>query len=182
MSEFLIEQTPEELKATAAFQTHAELVQIALKRFGGSSAEEDPAIKEGIELSLKHKPLKAVASSELAVFDIEIVFDALADGQAEKRLFHIECCYELRYRLRKGYAPSKDELAAFHAGNALFQCWPFAREFVQNATQRMGLTVPPVPMFRVQLKRPVVATPDEGQSNAVSRGRKRARRPALNKA
>ena len=156
MNPFLIEQTQEEFKATANFQKNAELTQVRLKRFCASSPDKQPSVEQGFDLRIKHSSVNEPSSNEETSFDVEIVFDALGDGNLEKVWFHIDCCYELKYKLRPGYSPSKEELSAFHEGNALFHCWPFAREFVQNATQRMGLTVPPIPMFRVRVKRTAI--------------------------
>jgi hypothetical protein len=178
MGTFLIEQTPKEFKATAIFQRNAQLVQVRLKRFCANSVEPPPAVERGFDLSLKHSSLGATTSADQVAFDIEVIFDAIGDGDTEKQLFHIDCCYELKYKLRPGYTPSPEELAAFQAGNALFHCWPFAREFVQNATQRMGLTVPPIPMFRVQAKRPAIAAVEDKYAEAIPGSKQTRRRHA----
>lgn len=182
MSSFLIEQTPGDFKAIAVFQKNAELTHVRLKRFCASCAEELPSVERGFDLNLKHASLNATASSDQAAFEMEIAFDAFGDGDVEKSLFHIDCCYELKYRLTPGYAPSEEELRAFHEGNALFHCWPFAREFVQNATQRMGLTVPPIPMFRIQVKRPAIPAPGKVQRDVSSGSKRTSLKRALKKA
>ena len=68
---------------------------------------------------------------------------------SERHRFEVECRYALAYELRPGYSPSREELDAFREGNAIFHCWPYSRELVQNMTARMGLPIPPLPFLRL---------------------------------
>lgn len=126
-----------------------------MKRFSAQCAETEPEIKEGLQLDLRHRATRAEFKEGRAQFDIELDMDALGDKDPAKKLFHVDCCFELEYLLKPGYLPTGEELEAFKKGNAIFHCWPYVREFVQNATQRLGLAVPPIPLLRLQPVRPM---------------------------
>jgi hypothetical protein len=66
-------------------------------------------------------------------------------------VLRIECVLEAVYLLKGGYTPSAEERDAFHQGNAVFNCWPYFREFVQNSAGRMDFPPPPIPFLRVSL-------------------------------
>lgn len=63
-----------------------------------------------------------------------------------------ECSLVATYRLQEGYRPAHAVLNAFHKANAVFNCWPYFREFVQSSSLRMSIPPPPVPFLRVQVK------------------------------
>jgi len=83
------------------------------------------------------------------------------------KVFSVECAYELCYGLEEGYRPEGNEIEAFKNGNAIFNCWPYFREFFQNLTSRMDQAPPPLPFLRVA-PRPVVSTaPETGTAKAA---------------
>lgn len=149
MSVFSIEQAGEELASVHKFQTHAQLAGVKMKSFCARSAEKEPEIAGGLGLELKHSATRGEVEGGAARFDVKLEIEALGDKDPEKMLFHVDCCFELTYDLTPGYSPTEFELEAFKKGNALFHCWPYMREFVQSATQRMGLSIPPIPLLRL---------------------------------
>lgn len=67
------------------------------------------------------------------------------DDPSQENLLDLEVGFETDYLLRTGYVPSEEAIAAFKDGNAIFNVWPYFREFLQSATTRMGhppLTAP----------------------------------------
>lgn len=69
--------------------------------------------------------------------------------------------FELSYRVPEREAFSSEELDAFGQVNAVFNAWPYWREFVQSAFARMSLPNMIVPLFRVP--RPSPQNGDAGQ-------------------
>jgi hypothetical protein len=62
----------------------------------------------------------------------------------------VECAFDLDYELAdKSFQPSPESVTAFKDGNAVFNCWPYTREFVHNMAARMGLELPPLPLLRI---------------------------------
>lgn len=149
MSMFLIQQSDAELESVRNFQTRARLTGVRMKDFCARSAEKEPVISNGLELDLKHSVPRTEAADGLARFDVKLEIEALGDKDPEKMLFHVDCCIELTYTLAPDYSPTPSDLDAFKRGNAVFHSWPYMREFVQSATQRMGLSVPPIPLLRL---------------------------------
>jgi len=80
--------------------------------------------------------------------------------------FHIEAAFELVYRVDSLEGISEELVTEFGQRNALYNAWPYWREFVQSMTTRMGL-----PALRIPLLRP----PDlKFSPNAKARQRKKA--------
>ncbi len=172
MSVFTISQAHEELASVMKFQTHAQLSGVRMKSFCASSADKEPEINDGLQLDLQHSVTRASAEGDSAQFDVKLEIEALGDKDPEKLLFRVECCFELTYSLAPDYHPTEAEIEAFKQGNAVFHSWPYMREFVQSATQRMGLSVPPIPLLRLQPLPPIQdrdRKPDQKTANAARR-------------
>lgn len=162
MNPFLIEHSEEELRLTVEFQRHLAAVSaITLKSFLAHRAEKEPEAKKGLQLNLKHQGRHCIASEANACFEVSLTMDVLADGDPAKPLFHIECVFELVCELDSKFSPTEEQLKAFERGNAVFVCWPYMREFVQNATGRLGISVPPIPPLRVTGKRQPAEQPKD---------------------
>jgi len=142
---FIIEQNAEHVQERAEFISHAELSAIRMTQFSASRAGAQPEAGP-IELAMKHRTEKGESPEGQQVFLVDIDVRAMT-GEAEPAVFEVKTRFEVEYKLAPGFVPSEVQLQAFMDGNAAFHCWPFFREFVQSATQRMGLTVPPMPML-----------------------------------
>lgn len=163
MNPFVIEHSLDELRLTDEFQRHMRaLSAITLKSFSASRAGKEPEAKKGFRLDLKHYARHCGVSGVNACFDVSLTIDALADGDPRKPLFHVDCVFELVCELDEQFTPTEEHLIAFQRGNAVFVCWPYMREFVQNAISRLGLSVPPIPLLRVVRKRETVEGPPGG--------------------
>ena len=60
----------------------------------------------------------------------------------------IEAVFELRYGLNSTEGLTKENYDAFGESNAVFNAWPYWREYVQSATMRLGLPGLTLPLFR----------------------------------
>jgi hypothetical protein len=61
----------------------------------------------------------------------------------------VNCTFAVSYALLGGYVPSQDEITSFGRGTAVFNCWPYAREFLRDITARMGHQTPALPLLRI---------------------------------
>jgi len=85
--------------------------------------------------------LGILASFQIGGFD---------SSEPAKLLFEAECTFELLYELiDKSFKPESASIAAFKDGNAIFNCWPYAREFFNSVTTRMALSPPPLPLLKI---------------------------------
>jgi len=64
----------------------------------------------------------------------------------------VTATFELIYRLPRAVAPTQVELDTFARTNAIFNVWPYWREFIQNMFTRM--TLPPLLLPLYRLRRP----------------------------
>ena len=83
--------------------------------------------------------------------EIDVAFGlevADADGEQEFQA-EIRGTFELLYRIPADEDFSSEELAAFAQINAVFNAWPYWREFVQTSLARMDMPVLTVPVFRI---------------------------------
>jgi len=67
---------------------------------------------------------------------------------------------EAEYLLRPGFAPTTEQIDAFHSVNAIFNCWPFFRELISSMCVRMRIPVFLIPPLRIEGK----ADPSKGLS------------------
>lgn len=78
--------------------------------------------------------------------------------------FHIECEFELDYRLPEGFEASAEDLTAFGEISASFSAFPYARELVQSLTTRASLP----PLVLGTLRAPIDPPPSTGSEVAPS--------------
>jgi len=71
-----------------------------------------------------------------------------AEASNDEILMHIEADYDAIYKLREDCEPIKQEDAQnFGERNAPFHVWPFFREHISSAMQKMGLKPLILPMY-----------------------------------
>jgi hypothetical protein len=152
---FTITQGKDEVQAAHRFQINTELRGVQLLECSASTSEGQAQLLDRLCLGLKMEPSVLAVSEEEARIGVGItVFGDPEEAaeDAQQHLFEVVCRYALIYRLDEGYAPAQEQLDAFKDGNAVFHCWPYARELVQNLTMRMGLPIPPLPFLRLAPK------------------------------
>ena len=87
--------------------------------------------------------------------DLFVNFFREGEEDSSSPVVWIEASYELLYRveLNEGPGISENELNLFGEGTALFNVWPYFREFVQSSLCRMDLPPISLPLLR---RRPVM--------------------------
>lgn len=95
----------------------------------------------------------------------QVTIDAVTDEDAEDgvRVADILCEFGALYTLDldEDESASDEELAAFSESSGQLGLWPYAREYVQSATSRLGLPALTIGMFKISL------TKDEAQSTSA---------------
>ena len=161
MNAIVIEQTPEE--TSRAFEVHqgTSISRIRLARAKVAALPMDEAPKNPISIRFTFRS-KAI-SSPAGVLRLEIAFRMA--GAAERKegrkgtpetkpeaAVNVECVYEVDYALSDGFEIVPEQIKAFKDGNALFNTWPYFREYLQNSLGRMGLPPLTAPFLRLQPK------------------------------
>ncbi len=72
-----------------------------------------------------------------------------ADKKQAKPAFQVAASFELDYQIPSDLDPSPQELRAFAETNAVFNAWPYWREFAQSMAARMNLPPLTLPLFRI---------------------------------
>jgi hypothetical protein len=166
MNAIVIEQTQDETKLAFEVHQNGAINRIRLARAKVASQAIDKAPKSHISVvfNFKSKPLSAPPN----VLRLEIAFrmagieekeegkeDAPGkkpDDKKPETVVLVECAYEVDYVLREGFEITAEHVKAFKDGNAIFNAWPYFREYLQNNLQRMGLPALTAPFLRLQPK------------------------------
>jgi hypothetical protein len=159
-----IEQQRNQVKRSVEFQKNAEIVGIRLtKAEVKGSCEPGPGDDAVLWTAVKFHPSRWGQRENLVTFAVEFDF-AISTVEGEPGdVATIQCEFEADYRLSESFVPSESQLTAFHSANAIFNCWPYLREFLQSTTTRMGLPAATVPFLRLV---PANAKADQDESIA----------------
>jgi hypothetical protein len=161
MNAIVVEQMQDETKLAFEVHRNAAINRVRLARAKAASQAIDEAPKShiSVEFAFKSKPLSAPPN----VLRLEIAFrmagvkeqakgrEAAPDKKPET-LVSVECAYEVDYSLREGFEATAEHVEAFKDGNAIFNAWPYFREYLQNNLQRMGFPPLTAPFLRLQPK------------------------------
>ena len=158
----IIQQTAEQ--ATLAFElhSHAEIKSIRLLRSRVASRSFLEPPHGPVMLTIEHKARQAPGPE--GVLRLEVNFrvtgvqkesgPTMRAATAREPLLVIECTWVLDYQLASGYRPTPEAVKAFKEGNAVFNCWPYFREYVQSTVSRMDLPPLTLPLLRLMPKLP----------------------------
>src|ERR1017187_4727625 len=140
----IIEQSKEQIDDSVSFHRHSEIGFLRLARARIWSRER----------------ITRIAPRDV-IFSMNEIFESQDES---KPLIVIECCFEAEYQLVSDFTPSEKQIEAFRAANAVFNCWPFFREFVQTSVTRMHFPPPPVPFLRLSRKTEVARKATQKQA------------------
>ena len=166
MNAIIIEQNQDETKLAFEVNQSAAINRIRLARakVASQAMEEGPKAPISVNFNFKSKPM----ASPPNVLRLEIAFRMAGieepgegtegtpakkpDDKKPETVVLVECAYEVDYVLREGFEITPEHVKAFKDGNAIFNVWPYFREYLQNNLQRMGLPPLTAPFLRLQPK------------------------------
>ncbi len=161
----IIEQEIDSLKSAYELQGRSELRNIRLKRADVSrQVDGDEDLPREIQLRLSHRAVTSAAPEKTLRALVEFILNGVDAANPDRIVFQVNCTFQADYGIQEGYVPSDEAVESFTRCNAVYNCWPFAREFVQSVATRLGLTLPPLPLFRVQPKTRTEAKAQQTQS------------------
>jgi hypothetical protein len=166
MNAIVIEQTQDEAKLAFEVHQNADISRIRLAHAKLASQAIDTAPKTQIEVVFNFKSKPMIAPPD--VLRLEIAFrmagieekeageedapEKTSDNKKAEPVILVECAYEADYVLREGFEITSEHVKAFKDGNAIFNAWPYFREYLQSNLQRMGLPPLTAPFLRLQPK------------------------------
>lgn len=164
----IISQEQKDIEAARELTAKSELKRIRLRRCVGDLQGEEHSLKEPFGLAQSHNAMATLIDNLLRV-EVAFNFQAFDASDSKVSLFSIQCTFDVDYEIQQGFHPEQISIDAFKDGNAVFNCWPYARECVQSITSRMGLRPPPLPLLRMSPKpKPSVkASPPKPESEAL---------------
>lgn len=99
---------------------------------------------------LSFKPKKAEISIEIQVTMLKSETEGLlpfacrfivvaTEKEREKKAFELEVVFCAVYRIKNNYKPTEEECNAFGSTSAVFNVWPYLREYVHDIIVKMDL-------------------------------------------
>ena len=158
----VIKQTSEEFKAALVFGSNTQLLDVRLAASKVFSERPPDQSLEVFETSLDLDFKTPAKSAAQAVLPVTIVLKLNAGSEPNvNQLAEIECTMEATYAFRPEFIPTDEQVASFQTGNAVFNCWPYFREFLQSNLQKMGYPIPPLPLLRLEPERSKQPDPEQ---------------------
>lgn len=151
-----LSQTTEQIKAISAFQNHCEMEGITLQVCNATRAKAGAQFKEPFAVKPALSNIASSMQGQHFVVEVSFEYTAWDSSEPVERLFKVDCTFEVSYRLRDEYQPSEEEKISFSKGTAVFNCWPYAREFLRDITGRLGHQTPVLPLLRITPKKPAI--------------------------
>jgi hypothetical protein len=146
----LIEQTTEELAAAQPIQSRCTLTDVLLCESAMRSFGKEEEFEAPLTLKFTHSATGSLSGRVLTVL-AHFTFKSVDGSEIPVPVFDLHCTFRLLYELKEDFQPTQMQIDAFKKGNAVYNCWPYVREFVQNLASRMGFQPPPLPLLRVNV-------------------------------
>jgi hypothetical protein len=110
--------------------------------------------EKGLAAKTGHHSGKFATHKRTLRTTLQFHFSAGEEGKSDRPLLVIAATFIAEYQMAEGFNPSPKELNAFMKTNAVFNCWPYWREYVNATAARMNLPHLTLPFFRVRTERP----------------------------
>ncbi len=143
-----ISQTKEQIRDLLELQNHCELEGITLQSCNTIRAKAGTTFKEPFAARPSLSNVASSVQGGRLIAEVSFEYSAWDSSEPSERLFLVNCTFEVCYLLHD-YIPSEPERLAFSRGTAVFNCWPYAREFLRDITARIGHQTPTLPLLRI---------------------------------
>jgi hypothetical protein len=167
MNEILIRQTQNETRLALEVSANAAIRRIRLARakLASQAAEQITNAPVAVAFQRKSKAIEPPPNVLRSEIEFRMVGvpgkGGRGQGAQENKLslkqpppvVRVECAYHVDYDLRPGFQITPAHIKAFKNGNAIFNAWPYFREYLQDCLQRMGLPPLAAPFLRLMPKR-----------------------------
>ena len=149
----LISQTNEQIKALSAVQANCEIQSVTLLSCNVTRAKAGSKFKEPYSIKPALSNIASARCDDELVVEVSFEYSAWDSSEPPERLFQVNCTFEVTYQLNDDYNPTPEEIISFGRGTAVFNCWPYAREFLQDISSRIGHRTPTLPLLRIVPKK-----------------------------
>jgi hypothetical protein len=154
MNTFTIFQTKEETELAIAVNHNAQISDVRLARAKVAADHPENALKNPITVTIgvKARQVENTSSQLLVAVSFRLAGSINEDQPNKRNVLCVECTFEVNYQLRPDFTPTDEQVKAFKDGNAIFNCWPYCRQYIQEMIQRLGYPPLVLPFLRVQTK------------------------------
>jgi len=155
MNSFTIFQTKEETQLAVTVHQNAEINDVRLARAKVTADRPTSNMKNPIAITMgvKSRQVEGPVGQILIEVSFRLAGATKKSDQPKNRTaVCVECTFEVGYQLKPGFAPTEEQIRAFKEGNAIFNCWPYCRQYVQESIIRMGFPPLILPFLRVQTR------------------------------
>lgn len=164
----IISQTPEEIHAATAIQSNCELSRIALASCQASADGVPENLQPPFKLQIAHSSSAFPIVGGSLRIKVNFNVNGVDASSPPATLFTIVCTFDVDYQIKDAsFEPTPESITAFKDGNAVFNCWPYSREFIQSIVSRMAITPPPLPLLRFVPQTRPTPEPETGTENFV---------------
>ena len=146
---------PEEVKLAGEVARHAELQNIRLRECSIKIGDISPKPKKDgtttpLRLKLRSKTLRQKVERHVLIADVRFQTSiSTSEKKNAPSVAHWSIVLRVEYELESSYTPSQKALKAFAGINALFNCWPYWREFCGNIIYRANLPPLILPLLHI---------------------------------
>ena len=144
-----LSQTNEQIRALSEFQNHCEIEEITLQACTATRAKVGTELKEPLSIQPALSNISAHLESDRFVVEVSFEYAAWDSSEPRERAFFVTGVFEASYKMLDDYTPTNEEKTSFARGTAVFNCWPYAREFFRDITSRIGHQAPLLPLLRI---------------------------------
>src|SRR5580704_12731230 len=129
----IISQEQKEIDAAIELVSKSQLARVRLRRCNADLQGEEDRLQAPFGLAHSFNTTANLIESLLRI-EVSFNFQSFDSSDGKISLFAISCSFDLDYEISHGYHPDQMAINAFKDGNAVFNCWPYARECVQSIT------------------------------------------------
>jgi hypothetical protein len=144
-----ISQTEKQIEALRAVQSNCEIQAVTLLSCNVTRAKAGTDFREPYSVRPVLSNISSARHGEFLTIEVSFEYSAWDSSEPPERLFLVNCTFEVTYKMNRDYDPTPDEISSFSRGTAVFNCWPYAREFLRDITARIGQQTPVLPLLRI---------------------------------
>jgi hypothetical protein len=164
MKSISIEQNASEVKLAFAVHSNSTLESIRLSSARLNSKPIESGIEYPLDVEFHYSSKKVEGPSGFLRIAVSLAFHGYdsklkslalpkaSPAKSKHSGLSLECVYECDYALNPEFELTPEHVRAFKNGNAIFNVWPFFREFLQSSVLRMGYPPVTIPFLRLHPK------------------------------
>lgn len=142
----IIRRTKEELKSLNIVANNSNLSRIFLLR-SGVERSIDANTYDQVNGQIEFEG--DLIENEKEYFNAKVSFTAKGLSDEGKDIVAINCEYVLSYVVKANTELFESDLSNFCNTNAIYNAWPYVREFVQSICDRMAVPAITLPLLRI---------------------------------